>query len=79
MQMRQPEGRGRGSGPGMRATPKEEKRYIGLRYTEGMVRKIRLAAASKDLSVGDYILTLIEERVDLDIEELKEELNSSGS
>ena len=44
MQMRQPEGSGRGSGRGMRSTSEEPKRYIGLRYPESFVQKIRLAA-----------------------------------
>ena len=77
MQMRQPEGSGGGSGPGMRAKAKEPKRYIGLRYDESMVRKIRLAADSKDMSPGDYILAIIEDQVEDDIRELSRQLNES--
>ena len=77
MQMRQPEGSGGGSGPGMRAKPKEPKRYIGLRYDESMVRKIRLAADSKDMSPGDYILAIIEDQVEEDIRELSRQLHES--
>ena len=77
MQMRRPEGSGGGSGPGMRAKPKEAKRYIGLRYDESVVRKIRLAADSKDMSVGDYIFAIIEDQVEDDIRELSRQLQDT--
>ena len=75
MQMRQPEGSGRGSGSGMRSQSDEPKRYIGLRYPEGFVQKIRLAADSKNMRVGDYIRVIIEEQVELDVRELARRLN----
>ena len=70
MRMRQPEGSGRGSGPGMRDTDDEPKRYIGLRYPESFVQKIRLA---------DYIRGCIEERVERDVVALARRLNDELS
>ena len=75
MQMREPAGSGRGSGRGMRSTSEEPKRYIGLRYPESFVQKIRLAADSKNMRVADYIREIIEEQVDQDVRTLARRLN----
>ena len=75
MQVRQPEGSGRGSGQGMRGGSDEPKRYIGLRYEESFVQKIRLAADSKNMRVADYIREVIEDRVDQDVRALARRLN----
>ena len=75
MQMREPAGSGRGSGQGMRSTSEEPKRYIGLRYPESFVQKIRLAADSKNMRVADYIREIIEEQVDQDVRALARRLN----
>ena len=75
MQVRQPEGSGRGSGQGMRSGSDEPKRYIGLRYEESFVQKIRLAADSKNMRVADYIRELIEEPVERDVAALARRLN----
>ena len=75
MSMRQPEGSGRGSGPGMRDPDSEPKRYIGLRYPESFVQKIRLAADSKNMRVGDYIRACIESQVERDVTALARRLN----
>ena len=79
MRMRQPEGSGRGSGPGMRDTDDEPKRYIGLRYPESFVQKIRLAADSRNMRVADYIRGCIEERVERDVVALARRLNEELS
>ena len=76
MQVRQPEGSGRGSGQGMRGGTDEPKRYIGLRYPESFVQNIRLAADSKNMRVADYIRELIEEPVERDVAALARRLNS---
>ena len=52
MQVRQPDGSGRGSGQGMRGGADEPKRYIGLRYPESFVQKIRLAAGLEEHAGG---------------------------
>ena len=75
MQMREPAGSGRGSGQGMRSTSEEPKRYIGLRYPESFVQKIRLAADSKNMRVADYIREIIGEQVDQDVRTLARRLN----
>ena len=75
MRVRQPEGSGRGSGQGMRGPSGEPKRYIGLRYPESFVQKVRLAADSKNMRVGDYIREIIEEQVESDVAELARRLN----
>ena len=75
MQMRQPEGSGRGSGRGMRSTSDEPRRYIGLRYPESFVQKIRLAADSKNMRVADYIRQIIEDQVEQDVRALARRLN----
>ena len=75
MQMREPAGSGRGSGQGMRSTSDEPKRYIGLRYPESFVQKIRLAADSKNMRVADYIREVIEDQVDQDVRTLARRLN----
>ena len=75
MQMREPAGSGRGSGQGMRSTSEEPKRYIGLRYPESFVQKIRLAADSKNMRVADYIREIIEDQVDQDVRTLARRLN----
>ena len=59
MQVRQPEGSGRGSGQGMRDGSDEPRRYIGLRHEESFEQKIRLAADSKNMRVADYIREVI--------------------
>ncbi len=79
MRMRQPEGPGRGSGPGMRETDDEPKRYIGLRYPESFVQKIRLAADSKNMRVADYVRECIEEQVENDVVALARRLNEELS
>ena len=79
MQMREPAGSGRGSGQGMRSTSEEPKRYIGLRYPESFVQKIRLAADSKNMRVADYIREIIEEQVDQDVRALARRLNDQMS
>ena len=79
MQMREPAGSGRGSGQGMRSTSEEPKRYIGLRYPESFVQKIRLAADSKNMRVADYIREIIEEQVDQDVRTLARRLNDQMS
>ena len=79
MQVRQPDGSGRGSGQGMRGRTDEPKRYIGLRYPESFVQKIRLAADSKNMRVADYIMDLIEDRVESDVAELARKLNDDLS
>ena len=79
MQMREPAGSGRGSGQGMRSTSEEPKRYIGLRYPESFVQKIRLAADSKNMRVADYIRKIIEEQVDQDVRALARRLNDEMS
>ena len=79
MQMREPAGSGRGSGQGMRSTSEEPKRYIGLRYPESFVQKIRLAADSKNMRVADYIREIIEEQVDQDVRALARRLNDEMS
>ena len=76
MQVRRSEGSGRGSGQGMRGGSDEPKRYIGLRYPESFVQKIRLAADSKNMKVGDYIREIIEDTVEADVVELARRLNS---
>ena len=75
MRMRQPGEQGRGSGPGMREADDEPKRYIGLRYPESFVQKIRLAADSKNMRVGDYIRACIESQVERDVTALARRLN----
>ena len=79
MQMRDPAGSGRGSGQGMRSTSEEPKRYIGLRYPESFVQKIRLAADSKNMRVADYIREIIGEQVDQDVRTLARRLNDQMS
>ena len=79
MQMREPAGSGRGSGQGMRSTSEEPKRYIGLRYPESFVQKIRLAADSKNMRVADYIREIIGEQVDQDVRTLARRLNDEMS
>ena len=79
MQMREPAGSGKGSGQGMRSTSEEPKRYIGLRYPESFVQKIRLAADSKNMRVADYIREIIEEQVDQDVRALARRLNDQMS
>ena len=79
MQMREPAGSGRGSGQGMRSTSEEPRRYIGLRYPESFVQKIRLAADSRNMRVADYIREIIEERVDQDVRALARRLNDELS
>ena len=79
MQMREPAGSGRGSGQGMRSTSEEPKRYIGLRYPESFVQKIRLAADSKNMRVADYIREIIGEQVDQDVRTLARRLNDQMS
>ena len=79
MQVRQPDGSGRGSGQGMRGGADEPKRYIGLRYPESFVQKIRLAADSKNMRVADYIMAIIEDRVESDVAELARKLNDELS
>ena len=79
MQMREPAGSGRGSGQGMRSTSEEPKRYIGLRYPESFVQKIRLAADSKNMRVADYIREIIGEQVDRDVRTLARRLNDQMS
>ena len=79
MQMREPAGSGRGSGQGMRSTSEEPKRYIGLRYPESFVQKIRLAADSKNMRVADYIREIIEDQVDQDVRTLARRLNDQMS
>ena len=79
MQMREPAGSGRGSGQGMRSTSEEPRRYIGLRYPESFVQKIRLAADSKNMRVADYIRQIIEEQVDSDVRALARRLNDEMS
>ncbi|MXY21405.1 MAG: hypothetical protein F4Y49_08730 [Dehalococcoidia bacterium] len=76
MRMRQPEGQGRGNGPGMRDADDEPKRYIGLRYPESFVQKIRLAADSKNMRVAEYVRECIEEQVESDVEALARRLSS---
>ena len=75
MQVRRTEGSGRGSGRGMRGSSDEPKKYLGLRYPESFIKRIRLAADSKNMKVGDYIREIIEEQVDQDVAELARWLN----
>ena len=68
MEVRQPDDSGRGSGQGMRGRADEPKRYIGLRYPESFVQKIRLAADSKNMRVArlSEASLRINESLDLD-------------
>ena len=75
MQVRRTGGSGRGSGRGMRGSSDEPKKYLGLRYPESFIKRIRLAADSKNMKVGDYIREIIEERVDEDVADLARWLN----
>ena len=63
----------------MRSTSEEPKRYIGLRYPESFVQKIRLAADSKNMRVADYIREIIGEQVDQDVRTLARRLNDQMS
>ena len=79
MQVRRSEGSSRGSGTGMRGRSTEPKKYLGLRYPESFIQRIRLAADSKNMKVGDYIREIIEAQVDDDVAELARRLNDELS
>ena len=79
MQVRRSDGSGRGSGRGMRGGSDGPKKYLGLRYPETFIQRIRLAADSKNMKVGDYIREIIEEQVDDDVAELARRLNDELS
>ena len=67
-------GSGKGSGRGMRGTAKEPRKYIAFRPPEGIARKIHLVATNRDMTVTDYILECMGERIDEDFADLAAQL-----
>ena len=65
---------GRGSGQGMRGKSKEPRKYIAFRPTESVARKIHLVATNRDMTVTDYILECMGERIDDDFADLAAQL-----
>ena len=65
----------RSSGPRMRGSEKEKKRYVGLSYTETQHRQLYLAATHRNKSPGDYIWDIIYEHVQADLADLQRDLD----
>ena len=66
-------GSGKGSGSGMRGD-KEPVKYIAFRPPESIARKIHLVATDKGMTVTDYILENMEDRINQDFVELAAQL-----
>ena len=72
-------GSGKGSGQGMRGAAKEPRKYIAFRPPESIARKIHLVATNRDMTVTDYILECMGERIDDDFADLAAQLQREVS
>ena len=72
-------GSGKGSGHGMRGKAKEPRKYIAFRPPESIARKIHLVATNRDMTVTDYILECMGDRIDDDFADLAAQLQQEVS
>ena len=67
-------GSGRGSGQGMRGPAKEPRKYIAFRPPESVARRIHLVATGRGMTVTDYILECMGDRIEQDFADLAAQL-----
>ena len=70
--------KGKGSGSGMRSA-KEPRKYIAFRPPESVARKVHLVATARGMTVTDYILEYLGDRIDHDFIDLAAQLQQEVS